>query len=296
MYRAKADGRGVYRFFETEMGRQAEMRRSLELDLRTAVANGDFQLYYQPIVDLKAAKSHRRRSADALEPFRPCGSCRRSNSSRLRKKRASLSRWANGRCAAPALTPRDGPTIFASRSTCRRCSFATMSCREVANALRPPVCAPDRLELEITESAIFGTNAQNVAILKNCANSAFAFRWTISAPAIPASAYFRAIPVRQGQDRPVLRSRNEQSTRKHGDHSRGDRARREPRHLRRPQKASKASSSWRVCGARDATRCKASSSAFRNPTATLSARSTNGVSAETVRFNRDAGPIGIGAT
>ena len=70
MYRAKADGRGVYRLFEAEMGRQADTRRSLELDLRQAVANGDFQLYYQPVVDLKTSKSHGRRSAHALGPFR----------------------------------------------------------------------------------------------------------------------------------------------------------------------------------------------------------------------------------
>ncbi|MCX7899119.1 MAG: diguanylate cyclase, partial [Methylocystis sp.] len=56
MYQAKADGRGVFRFFEEEMSRQAELRRSLEIDLRNAIANNEFQLYYQPIVNAATGK------------------------------------------------------------------------------------------------------------------------------------------------------------------------------------------------------------------------------------------------
>jgi predicted signal transduction protein with EAL and GGDEF domain len=49
LYRAKADGRGTYRFFEDDMDTRAQSRRALELDLRAAVACGQFELYYQPI-------------------------------------------------------------------------------------------------------------------------------------------------------------------------------------------------------------------------------------------------------
>ena len=49
LYRAKADGRGTYRFFENDMDARAQSRRTLELDLRAAVACGQFELYYQPI-------------------------------------------------------------------------------------------------------------------------------------------------------------------------------------------------------------------------------------------------------
>ena len=51
--RAKADGGGVYRFFELAMDARMQARRALELDLRKAVVNGEFELYYQPIVDVK---------------------------------------------------------------------------------------------------------------------------------------------------------------------------------------------------------------------------------------------------
>ncbi len=52
LYRAKADGRGIYRFFEPEMDALMQKRRALELDLRKALLNGEFELYYQPLVNL----------------------------------------------------------------------------------------------------------------------------------------------------------------------------------------------------------------------------------------------------
>jgi diguanylate cyclase (GGDEF)-like protein/PAS domain S-box-containing protein len=54
LYRAKSDGRGTYRFFEAGMDARAQARRLLELDLRTALLRGEFEVYYQPIRDLKA--------------------------------------------------------------------------------------------------------------------------------------------------------------------------------------------------------------------------------------------------
>src|SRR5262249_5714658 len=52
LYRAKADGRGTYRFFEPEMDARMKSRRSLELALRKSLANGEFELHYQPLVSL----------------------------------------------------------------------------------------------------------------------------------------------------------------------------------------------------------------------------------------------------
>jgi diguanylate cyclase (GGDEF)-like protein len=52
LYRAKADGRGTYRFFEAEMDARVKARRSMELALRRALDAGEFELHYQPILDL----------------------------------------------------------------------------------------------------------------------------------------------------------------------------------------------------------------------------------------------------
>jgi diguanylate cyclase (GGDEF)-like protein/PAS domain S-box-containing protein len=54
LYRAKAEGRGIYRFFEPKMDALMQARRVLELDLRKALINGEFELYYQPLVNLVA--------------------------------------------------------------------------------------------------------------------------------------------------------------------------------------------------------------------------------------------------
>jgi predicted signal transduction protein with EAL and GGDEF domain len=54
MYGAKADGRRTYRFFEPKMNASAKARRGLESDLRKAIADGELEIYYQPLVDLKS--------------------------------------------------------------------------------------------------------------------------------------------------------------------------------------------------------------------------------------------------
>ena len=56
LYRAKADGGGVYRFFEVDMDARMQARRLLELDLRKAIVNGEFELFYQPIVAVKSGE------------------------------------------------------------------------------------------------------------------------------------------------------------------------------------------------------------------------------------------------
>jgi diguanylate cyclase (GGDEF)-like protein len=56
LYRAKADGRGTFCFFHTEMAQIVESRRILELDLRKALANEEFELFFQPLVNLKSGK------------------------------------------------------------------------------------------------------------------------------------------------------------------------------------------------------------------------------------------------
>ena len=52
LYRAKSDGRGTYHFFQPEMDAQMQERRKLELDLRKALQSDEFELNYQPLIDL----------------------------------------------------------------------------------------------------------------------------------------------------------------------------------------------------------------------------------------------------
>jgi len=52
LYRAKAEGRRTYRFFEPEMDARMQARRFLELDLREAIGREQFEIYYQPLLNL----------------------------------------------------------------------------------------------------------------------------------------------------------------------------------------------------------------------------------------------------
>ena len=53
LYQAKASGRGCVKFFEPAMNARAVYRRSMEEDLRRALARNEFELHYQAAIDLK---------------------------------------------------------------------------------------------------------------------------------------------------------------------------------------------------------------------------------------------------
>jgi diguanylate cyclase (GGDEF)-like protein len=52
LYRAKADGRGTFRFFEAEMDARAQARRILEIGLRQSISKNELEVHYQPQVDI----------------------------------------------------------------------------------------------------------------------------------------------------------------------------------------------------------------------------------------------------
>jgi predicted signal transduction protein with EAL and GGDEF domain len=53
LYEAKSQGRGMFCYFEPSMEARLDARRSLEIDLRKALANDEFELFFQPQVNLK---------------------------------------------------------------------------------------------------------------------------------------------------------------------------------------------------------------------------------------------------
>lgn len=165
MYRAKADGRGVYRFFELEMRQRVEMRRSLELDLRAALAQGGFELFYQPVVDLMARRitglealmrwNHKTRGfvppiefialAEETGLIVPMGEWA------LRQACMDAARWPDSIRVAINLSP---------------IQFRSMNLVPViVDALKVAGIGPERLEMEITESVMLGSNLQTLTVL-----------------------------------------------------------------------------------------------------------------------------------
>jgi diguanylate cyclase (GGDEF)-like protein len=165
LYRAKADGGGIYRFFEREMDARMEARRVLELDLRKAIVNGEFELYYQPITDVKSGQitgcealirwHHPTRGmvqpmefisiAEETGLIVPLGEWV------LRQACAEAARWPKHVTVAVNVSPAQ----FKSRNLVPT----------VVSALATSGLLPGRLELEITELTLMQENEGAIAIL-----------------------------------------------------------------------------------------------------------------------------------
>ena len=57
LYAAKSGGRGSFRFFEPELDQLLHARRNLEQDMRSALVNGEFELHYQPFIDVASGET-----------------------------------------------------------------------------------------------------------------------------------------------------------------------------------------------------------------------------------------------
>jgi diguanylate cyclase (GGDEF)-like protein/PAS domain S-box-containing protein len=165
LYRAKSDGGGVHRFFEKEMDRQAQKRRDLERDLRRAFANGEFELHYQPLVDIAAEKisgfesllrwRHPEKGMISPAEFVPVaediGLIVSLGEWVLREACSEAMKWPAEVKVAVNLSP----VQFRSRNLVQA----------VISALAHSGLSPRRLELEITESVFLAETEANLAIL-----------------------------------------------------------------------------------------------------------------------------------
>jgi len=165
LYRAKLEGRGGYRFFEPEMDIRLQARRALELDLRSALAAGEFELFYQPLVNLASNQicgfealmrwHHPTRGLVSPAEFIPVaeeiGLIVPMGQWALNQACKEAAGWPEGVKVAVNLSPvqfRSGTLVHA-----------------VINALHQSGLAARRLELEITESILLQNNKTTLAIL-----------------------------------------------------------------------------------------------------------------------------------
>ena len=165
LYRCKADGGNVFRFFEAEMDARMQERRALELDLRRALANGEFTLDYQPIVTLKTGKIT---ACEALirwhQPERglvpPLQFISIAEETGLI---IPIGEWVLGRACADAV---EWPDEIAVAVNVSPVQFKTADfVRVVENALAKSHLPASRLELEITELVLIQDNDGALAML-----------------------------------------------------------------------------------------------------------------------------------
>jgi diguanylate cyclase (GGDEF)-like protein/PAS domain S-box-containing protein len=154
LYRAKHEGRSTYRYFEAAMGAAVHERRLLEHDLRHAIAHGEFSLVYQPqkcitsgrVVGLEALLRWHHPTRGEIVPldFIPLAE---DTGSIL-----SIGEWVLRTACLEAATWRQPLTIAVNVSAVQihSANFA----HTVHEILYETGLPPERLELEITETAL----------------------------------------------------------------------------------------------------------------------------------------------
>ncbi len=165
LYRAKAEGRGCHRFFEPGMDERMQLRRSMEVDLRRALALNQLQLVYQPQFDLASHSltgfealvrwHHPSRGVVLPGDFIPLaeeiGVITAIGEWVLRTACKQAANWPNSVSVAVNLSPvqlRGGKLL-----------------ETVVSALAQSQLSPGRLDLEITESALLDTTEMVLKVL-----------------------------------------------------------------------------------------------------------------------------------
>jgi len=165
LYKAKSEGRDAYRIFEDAMGVEVRMRRAHQIDLRNALSNDEFELYYQPIVDIQTRQTasiealirwhHPQRGmippADFIPLAEESGLINQIGEWVLRKACSDALHWA----------PHIKVSVNLSAVQFRKIGPIDSFCQ----TLRESGLPPERLELEITESVLLQGSAENVETL-----------------------------------------------------------------------------------------------------------------------------------
>jgi diguanylate cyclase (GGDEF)-like protein len=194
LYRAKADGRGAYRFFEPEMDALMQARRALEVDLRKALINGEFEVSYQPIISLENKSitgvealvrwNHPGRGFVAPSEFIPLaeetGLIVPIGEWVLRQACSEAMRWPSHISLAVNLSPAQ----FKMRNLSQI----------VIGALAQSGISPRRLELEITESVLLVDNAATLETLHQLRNLGVRISMDDFGTGYSSLSYLRSFP------------------------------------------------------------------------------------------------------
>jgi EAL domain-containing protein (putative c-di-GMP-specific phosphodiesterase class I) len=165
LYRANADGRGVWRFYDGAMDERLQDRRALQSDLRQALARSEFMLDFQPIMDLA---TNRIVAAEALlrwnHPVR--GLLAPANFIPLAEEAGMIAPIGAWVLREACLTARQWPAYMHVAVNLSPIQFRDSAVVEtVDRALLESGIDPNRLELEITETTVLETNSATVDAL-----------------------------------------------------------------------------------------------------------------------------------
>ena len=166
LYSSKASGRGTYSFFEQEMNTRAHERRELEQDLRLALAEGEFELNYQPLMNLE---SNEISSVEALLRWRhpSRGTIPPSEFIPIAEETGlivPIGHWVLREAAAEAVRWPEHIKLAVNLSPVEFKSHRLFE--SVSDALASTGLSPNRLDLEITESVLLEESEGTLDILR----------------------------------------------------------------------------------------------------------------------------------
>jgi predicted signal transduction protein with EAL and GGDEF domain len=166
LYRSKSEGRGTFSFFEEEMNTRARRRHGLEQDLRSALASGEFELHYQPLVNLESNEiasfeallrwRHKERGLVSPVEFIPIA----EETGLI----IPIGEWVLRQACADAVTWPAHIKVAVNLSPVQFKGRALVE--SVFNAVAAAGLDPNRLELEITESALLQDSEGTLVMLR----------------------------------------------------------------------------------------------------------------------------------
>ncbi|HEX6612076.1 MAG TPA: EAL domain-containing protein, partial [Hyphomicrobiaceae bacterium] len=167
LYKAKHERRGTYRFFEADMTSHLQSRRDLELALRNALQNGEFEVYYQPLLNLEHNAVC---SFEALIRWnRPgTGMVSPANFIPLAEETGLINQigeWVMREACREAAAWPDHIMVSVNLSPVQFKNRALV--QMIMSALAASGLAPGRLEVEITESILVQDSDSALEMLKS---------------------------------------------------------------------------------------------------------------------------------
>ncbi|NML92904.1 EAL domain-containing protein [Novosphingobium olei] len=165
LYRAKSDGKGAYHFFEPELDAEASRRRRMEIDLRHAIRDGDFELYFQPLFSIS---QNRVKGFEALMrwPHKEHGMVSPTVFIPIAEESGlivQLGEWALREACRQAAQWPDDISVAVNISPRQLVADGLATC--VTQTLAQTGLPAARLELEITESVFIGNVEKTLKIL-----------------------------------------------------------------------------------------------------------------------------------
>jgi predicted signal transduction protein with EAL and GGDEF domain len=166
LYAAKAERRGSYRFFEPAMDKALRDRRRLERDLALALERGEFEIHYQPILNLRR---------QAFSGFEALLRWRHAEDGLISPARfipvaeetgliVPIGEWVLREAIAEAATWPRGLRVAINVSSVQFQRGNVVA--TIMNALGSGGLSPERVEIEITESVFFENSASNLDALR----------------------------------------------------------------------------------------------------------------------------------